>query len=237
MRIVTITSSVWLLGAFCVTAAELPEIDYPSVGAVLEALRADRSAKLDRQAGWIVVSTIERGNPVLWSFTPEGHPAHPSVVKRTALEQKGTGYVELATLCEAPEPDCARLLEDFKQVNQRIAQSALAKRVELDVDIAWSEHSRVRVNRMVAEEGKAAEVRVDGVAKVVIVPSWDELRGVMLWAAFYEFDGGDFRLLSAPTLAAPGNGTAEVDFRASSGESFRFSVTPLAAAREAGPTL
>jgi hypothetical protein len=140
-------------------------------------------------------------------------------------------------LCEAPEPDCVRLLEDFKQISQRIAQSALAKRVELNVGIAWSDHSRVRVNRMVAEEGKAAEVRVEGVAKVVIVPSWDELRGVMLWAAFYEFDGSDFRLLSAPTLAAPGEGTAEIDFRASSGESFRFSVTPLAAAHEGAPIL
>ena len=237
MSIQLTTASLALLSALAASAAEPPEIDYPSVGAVLEALRSDASAKFDHQAGWIVVSTVERGNPVLWSFTPEGHPAHPSVVKRTALEQKGTGYVQLATLCEAPEPDCVRLLEDFKQINQRIAQSALAKRVELNVGIAWSDHSGVRVNRMVAEEGKAAEVRVDGVAKVVIVPSWDELRGVMLWAAFYEFDGGDFRLLSAPTLAAPGEGTAEIDFRASSGESFRFSVTPLVAARKAAPTL
>ena len=88
-----------------------------------------------------------------------------------------------------------------------------------------------------AEAGKAAEIRVEGVAKVVIVPSWDELRGVMLWAAFYEFDGRDFRLLSSPTLAALGEGTAEIDFRANSGASYRFSVTPLLAERESAPTL
>jgi hypothetical protein len=236
MKILVMAASV-CSSALPVRAAEPPEIDFPSVGAVLEALRSDSRAKLERQAGWTVVATVESGNPVLWSFTPEGHPAHPSVVKRTALEQKGTGYVDLATLCEAPKPDCVRLLEDFKQVNERIAQSALAKRVELDVGIAWSEHSRVRVKRMLAEEGKAAEVRVDGVAKIVIVPSWDELRGVMLWTAFYEFDGSDFRLLSAPTLAAPGEGTAEIDFRATSGESYRFSVTPLLGASESSPAL
>lgn len=237
MKIVAMTSSIWLLAASAAVGAEPPEIDFPSVAAVLEALHADTHAKFDTQGGWIVVATVERGNPVLWSFTPEGHPAHPSVVKRTALEQKGTGYVRLATLCEAPQPDCVRLLEDFKQINQRIAQSALAKRVELDVGIAWSDHSRVRVRRMLAEEGKAAEVRVEGIAKIVIVPSWDELRGVMLWTAFYEFDGSDFRLLSPPTLAAPGEGTAEIDFRATSGQSFRFSVTPLLAAQESAPTL
>jgi hypothetical protein len=236
MKVRGVAASACMLAALAVHGEERPEIDFPSVGAVLEALRSDSRAKFERQAGWIVVATVERGNPVLWSFTPDGHPAHPSVVKRTALEQKGTGYVELATLCEAPEPDCARLLEDFKQINERIAQSALAKRVALDVDIAWSEHSRVRVKHMMAEEGKAAEVRVDGVAKIVIVPSWDELRGVMLWTAFYEFDGRDFRLLSAPTIAAPGEGTAELDFRATSGESFRFSVTPLLA-HDAAPTL
>src|SRR5262245_49886761 len=237
MRILVTTATLWLLSAFAARAADTPEIDFPSVSAVLEALRSDPRAKFEHQAGWTVVAIVERGNPVLWSFTAEGHPAHPSVVKRTALEQEGTGYVQLATLCEAPEPDCARLLEDFKQINERIAQSTLVKRVELDVGIAWSDHSRVRVRRMLAEEGKAAEVRVDGIAKIVIVPSWDELRGVMLWTAFYEFDGSDFRLLSAPTLAAPGEGTAEIDFRATSGESYRFSVTPLVAASEPSPTL
>ena len=229
MKIVAFTSSVWMVGALAAGGAEPPKIDFPDVRAALEALRADTEAKFDGQGGWIVVATVERGNPVAWSFTPEGHPAHPSVVKRTVVEKGGTGYVELATLCEARESDCVRLLEEFKQINERIAQSARAKRVELDVGIAWSEHSRVRVKRMLAEEGKAAEIRVDGIAKIVIVPSWDELRGVMLWAAFYEFDGRDFRLLSAPTLAAPGEGTTEIDFRATSGESYRFSVTPLLA--------
>jgi hypothetical protein len=68
---------------------------------------------------------------------------------------------------------------------------------------------------------------MDGLLKIVIVPSWDRLRGVLLWAALYEYDGGDFRLLARPSLAAPGAGTAEFDVAARSGDIFRFSVTPL----------
>jgi hypothetical protein len=210
-------------------AADAP-IDYPSVAAVLDALRADAAAQFESQAGWTIVATSEGGNPVLWSFTPEGHPAHPAVVKRTALERKGTGFVQLTTLCQAPEAECVRLLDEFRQVNQKIAQSNLAKRVLLDVGIAQNERDRVRVKRLLAEEGKAAEIRMDNVLKVVIVPSWDELRGVMLWTAMYEFDGRDFRLAAQPTIAAPGAGTAEIDVAAPSGDTFRFSITPLLAA-------
>jgi hypothetical protein len=184
-------------------ASDEPAIDFPSVAAALDALRADSAAQFESQGGWVVVATSEQGNPVLWSFTPEGHPAHPAVVKRTALEKKGTGFVELATLCQGPEAECFALLDNFRQINQQIAQSNLAKRVLLDVGIAQNDHDRVRVKRLLAEEGKAAEIRMDDLLKVVIVPSWDELRGVLLWTAMYEFDGRDFRLAAQPTMRAP----------------------------------
>ncbi len=214
--------------------AAAPAIDYPSVAAALDALHADPATQFESQDGWVIAAASERGNPVLWSFTPEGHPAHPAVVKRTALERKGTGYVELDTLCQGPEAECVRLLEQFKQINQQIAQSNLAKRILLDVGIAQNDHDRVRVKRLLAEEGKAAEIRMDDLLKVVIVPSWDALRGVMLWTAMYEFDGRDFRLSAQPTLAAPGAGTARIDVSALSGDTFRFSITPLLAAADAG---
>jgi hypothetical protein len=209
-------------------------IDYPSVAAALEALRTDSSAQFESQAGWILVASSESDNPVLWSFTPEGHPAHPAVVKRTALEKRGTGFVELATLCQGPELECVALLDEFRQISQEIAQSNLARRVLLDVGIAQNEHDRVLVKHLLAEEGQAAEIRMDNLLKVVIVPSWDELRGVMLWAAMYEFDGRDFRLAAQPTIAAPGAGTALIDVAALSGDRFRFSITPLFAAGKTG---
>jgi hypothetical protein len=240
MRVWASTGALPLCAVLAVQAAHAADeaaiaaIDYESVAAVLAALRTDSAAQFESQAGWIVVASSERGNPVLWSFTPEGHPAHPAVVKRTALEKKGAGFVELATLCQGPEPECVALLEEFKQVNQQIAQSNLAKRVVLDVGIAQNDHDRVFVKHLLAEEGKAAEIRMDNLLKVVIVPSWDELRGVMLWAAMYEFDGRDFRLAAQPTIAAPGAGTALIDVAALSGDRFRFSITPLLGAGKTG---
>jgi hypothetical protein len=231
------STSVFLTCALFVHAAHAADdavLDYPNVAAVLDELRADSAAQFESQAGWTVVASSERGNPVLWSFTRDGHPAHPAVVKRMALDQEGLGFVQLATLCEAPEAECFRLLDGFRQIDQRIAESNLAKRVVLDVGIAQNARDRVRVKNLLAEEGKAAEIRMDGVLKVVIVPSWDELRGVMLWTAMYEFDGRDFRLAAQPTIAVPGAGTAEIDMPALSGDTFRFSITPLLAPSETG---
>jgi hypothetical protein len=151
-----------------------------------------------------------------------------------ALEEKGTGFVQLATLCEGPEAECFRLLDEFRQIDQQLAQSNLAKRVVLDVGIAHNARNLVLVKHLLAEEGQAAEIRMDKLLKVVIVPSWDALRGVMLWTAMYEFDGRDFRLAAQPTIAAPGAGTAEIHVPAFSGDTFRFSITPQLAPGETG---
>ena len=223
-------ASLALLAA-CAARAEPPAIDYSSVAAVLAALRADPTARFEVGGGWITAATAEHGNPVLWSFTPEGHPAHPAVVKRTAVEANGAGMIQLATLCEGPAEACARLLDDFRQMSQRLLDSARTKRVELDVGISLNEHRRLHVQRLLAEEGKAAEIRMDDLLKVVILPSWDEGRGVLLWTALYGFDGADFRLLAQPLIAVPERGTAELDVAADSGDRYRFSITPLLVAQ------
>src|SRR5687767_13626755 len=110
-------ASVFLFCAPVAHAADDAAIDYASVAAALDGLRADAAAQVESQAGWTIVASSERGTPVLWSFTPEGHPAHPAVVKRTALEEKGRGFVQLATLCQGPEPECFRLLDEFRQID------------------------------------------------------------------------------------------------------------------------
>jgi hypothetical protein len=99
--------------------------------------------------------------------------------------------------------------------------------VSLDINIAQNNHDRVRVNRLVAEEGKAAEIRMDGLLKAVFVPTLDEKGAVTLWAAMYEFDGRDFALVAQPQLVTPGAGTAEVELAAASGNRFAFSITQL----------
>jgi hypothetical protein len=229
-------SSGWLFALFVVGAAAAADdgtdaIGYPSIEAAITALRADPTAQFDVQQGWTVVASREGDNPVQWFFTPAGHPAHPAVVKRTAIEAKRTGFIDLAALCYGPESECYRLLDDFRQRSEQAIRDALPQQVVLDVGIALNDHERARVHRLLAEEGQAAEIRMDDLLKVVIVPTVDEQRGVLLWTAVYEFAGGDYRLLAEPKMTAPGNGTADILVASDSGNTFRFAITPLLSAR------
>ena len=232
MKLATATLGVLAAASSSIVRADGPSaIGYASVAAALRALQSDPASQFAEQSGWTVVASRENGNAVQWFFTPDGHPAHPSVVKRTIAEQDGTGYVDLVVLCHVRQDTCDRLLDDFKQVSAQPQRTVVAEQVTLDVGIALNDHDRVRVSRLVTEEGKAAEIRMDDLFKLVIVPMLDEVGSVMLWTAMYEFDGSDYRLVSEPRFAVPGEGTAEIRLASASGNKFDFSITPLAAER------
>src|SRR5687768_4895398 len=200
-----------------------------NVAAVLEALRADASVQFREQRGWTVVASREGGEPAEWFFTPEGHAAHPAVVKRTAIERDGVGMIDLAALCHAEQTACDRLLDDFRQQHELEQAAARPELVTIDVRIALDDHERLRVQRLLAEEGMAAEIRFTDVLKVVVVPTLDDAGRVMLWTAVYEFDGADYVLLGAPQLTSPGNGTATLEMTSSSGSRFGFALASLVA--------
>lgn len=230
MRGLLPVASVSLLSATAgVTADQPAAIDYATVGAALQALRADPNARFEMQQQWTVVANSEADQPVQWFFTPPAHPAHPSVIKRTAVERGGQGFIEVAVLCQVEQAECERLLDDFRQTHVDAARPVLAEEVLLDVGIALNRHDRVHVKRMLAEEGKAAEIRMDDLLKIVIVPTLDEARRVLLWAAVYEHDGSDFVLVSPPTLAKPSEGAAEISVASGSGNTFDFSITTVLA--------
>ena len=136
------------------------------------------------------------------------------------------GLIDLAALCHVEQVFCDRLLDDFRQQHERDVAAARPERVMLDVAIALDDQERVRVERMLAEEGLAAEIRFTDVLKLVIVPTLDEGR-VLLWTAVYEFDGSDYVLLAEPQFASPGNGTALLELASSSGTRFGFSLASL----------
>lgn len=69
------------------------------------------------------MATDENGNHVLWSFTPEGHAAHPAAVKRTVLEKDGAVFIDMKVLCFGTQAACDKLVEEFKQLNERIKES------------------------------------------------------------------------------------------------------------------
>jgi len=208
---------------------ESAPIGQATVAGVLESLRGDPSAQFREQRGWTVVASRERGEPAEWFFTPEGHPAHPAVVKRTAVERDGVGMIDLAALCQADQSVCDQLLDDFRQQQERAQAAARPERVTIDVAIALDDHERLRVERLLAEEGMAAEIRFTDVLKVVIVPTLGDDGRVLLWTAVYEFDGEDYVPLGDPQLASPGTGTARLEMASTSGSRFGFSLASLAA--------
>jgi hypothetical protein len=204
-------------------------IGYASVDATLTALRAEPSAQFREQRGWTVAASREGGAAVEWFFTPEGHAAHPAVVKRTATDRDGVGMIDLVALCHAEQAVCDRLLDDFRQQHELDVAAARPERVTLDVGIALDDHERMHVKRLLAEEGMAAEIRFADVLKMVIVPTLDDGGRVLLWTAVYEFDGAEYVLLAEPQLTSPGSGTASLELTSSSGSRFGFSLASLVA--------
>lgn len=229
MRNVCIVLCASLARAALAAEDDPAPIGYASVAATLAALRAEPSAQFREQRGWTVVASREGDAAVQWFFTPEGHPAHPAVVKRTATERDGAGMIDLVALCQVEQAPCDRLLDDFRQQHELAVAAARPERVTLDVGIALDDHERMSVKRLLAEEGMAAEIRFTDVLKMVIVPTLEDDGRVLLWTAVYEFDGADYVLLGEPQLASPGDGTASLEMTSSSGSRFGFSLASLVA--------
>jgi hypothetical protein len=93
-------------------------IGYPTVAAALADLRTKPEVEFSEQNGWTLAA--DKSHFTLWSFAPQGYPAYPSVVKRTAV-QKGTGSdLKMDVLCEASKSACDQLMLEFQALNQRI---------------------------------------------------------------------------------------------------------------------
>ncbi|MGQ0429009.1 MAG: DUF4019 domain-containing protein [Gammaproteobacteria bacterium] len=91
---------------------------YPSVSAAMDALLDNRDAEFTVKANWTSVTETVDGRPVHWSFTPEHHPAHPSVVRRTPIEKDGEIWVKMSYRCEAKPSACDALLQEFRNLNE-----------------------------------------------------------------------------------------------------------------------
>ncbi len=98
-------------------------VGYKTVRDALTALKASPGAKITvtKPDGWIIANEPEKDTQ--WSFTPEGHYAHPSVVKRIIKQDSRGVYIEMSALCESTKPNCDKLLVEFEQLNERIRES------------------------------------------------------------------------------------------------------------------
>jgi len=92
-------------------------IKYSSVENALHTLKKKSSANTSYQAGWTIISLIENGSHVIWFFSPKKHTAYPAVIKKSIIA-KGNGIeTKIVTLCEAAKPDCDKLIDQFKKIN------------------------------------------------------------------------------------------------------------------------
>jgi hypothetical protein len=104
------------------------KLGYRSVPLVLEALKAKPGVTVNvtKPDGWIIV--VEPDTKAMWSFTPEGHYAHPAVVRRTVKsDEKGNVGIEMVALCQATKEPCDRLIREFQQLNEQLAQAMRAR--------------------------------------------------------------------------------------------------------------
>ena len=105
--------------AFAQEKSSTPE--YPTVASALDALRAKSGVKLSTQSGWTVIE--DRSTLSVWSFVPEGHPAHPAVIHRKVVQDGNNIFVQMNVLCEAPKAACDAVVTDFEKLNGKVRDS------------------------------------------------------------------------------------------------------------------
>lgn len=108
-------------------SAEALQFGYPSPQAALAALRAKPGVVVRDQNGWTVAD--DRANYAIWSFTPPGHPAHPSGVKRVfARSANGETAIVMSAKCGAPDQACEALLFEFHLLNEQMRERLRAQK-------------------------------------------------------------------------------------------------------------
>lgn len=101
--------------------AELPEsinegTGFSSVSAARQHVEALPEIETATENGWTVISDLH--GMTAWSFSPEGSPYHPSVIKRSIRNAPdGTAKLDMAMRCEASKPACDALFVEMAARN------------------------------------------------------------------------------------------------------------------------
>ena len=103
-------------------------IGYESVSTAYEALSKKEGVEGSNQGGWVIFK--DRADNSLWSFTPKEHPAYPSTIKRTIVEQEGKLFIDMRALCGAEKLACDELIREFRKMNEKKESELNATRPE-----------------------------------------------------------------------------------------------------------
>jgi len=100
-----------------------------------------------------------------------------------------------------------------------------ADQVMLDIGISHSDEE-MTIGHLLIADGKAAEMRINDVVRVVVTPTIQNDGKVFLSAKIYENVDGEFVLLFEPKLITADGKEAEIRVDADSGTTFRIVITP-----------
>jgi len=102
---------------------ELSPIGYATIAEAFETLKADPGAGMKEHEGWTMFNQKADGKYILWSFTPVGHPAHPTAIRREVVRKGDVIFIKMDALCHSNQLDCDLLIDQFKKINERIKQN------------------------------------------------------------------------------------------------------------------
>ena len=112
-------------------------------------------------------------------------------------------------------------------------RTALAEEIMLDVGVSWNDEEErangvitERAVRVIIEEGEDAEVRIDDILRIVIVPTIRDDGSILLTTQIYEFEEGEMALLSEPRVATLTDEEARIEQGSDSGNVYSFQITP-----------
>ena len=102
--------------------AEPSPIGYATIEEAFNALKADSDVGMKEYEGWTIFNQKGDGKYILWSFTPDDHPAHPSAIRREIVKKDDQILIKMDALCNSNQLDCDLLIDQFKKINERISQ-------------------------------------------------------------------------------------------------------------------
>jgi len=102
--------------------AESSPIGYATIEEAFNALKADPAVGMKEYEGWTIFNQKGDGKYILWSFTPDDHPAHPSAIRREIVKKDDQILIKMDALCSSNQLDCDLLIDQFKKINERISQ-------------------------------------------------------------------------------------------------------------------
>jgi hypothetical protein len=102
--------------------AEPSPIGYATIEEAFNALKADPAVGMKEYEGWTIFNQKGDGKYILWSFTPDDHPAHPSAIRREIVKRDDEILIKMDALCNSNQLDCDLLIDQFKKINERISQ-------------------------------------------------------------------------------------------------------------------